>query len=104
MLTRNKWVGSLPKSINYYTANGVKHVNGDDVDYASKAMPGDTVTMIIDDREYKKTVAFEKNGRDMGIAFGGLNDWDDIYIMFGVHYIGDRIKIIKYEVIEDKKS
>jgi hypothetical protein len=36
----------------------------------------------------------------MGIAFSGLDDWGDIYIMFSIHYANERFKIIKYEVIE----
>jgi len=55
--------------------------------------------MTIDLRPFKNTVSFQKDGRDMGRAFGGLNFWgDDIYIMVSLARVGTRIKIIKYTV------
>lgn len=38
--------------------------------------------MTIDLRPYKGDVSYAKNGLPLGIAFGGLDEWeDDIYII-----------------------
>lgn len=57
-------------------------------------MQGDTVTMIIDLREDEKLVKFEKNDRPLGIAYSGLDDWGNIYIMFSIHWVGQKFKIL----------
>ena len=57
--------------------------------------------MIIDLRPYKKHVSYARNGFPMGIAYGGLADWgENVYIIFGIHYVNHRLKIIEYEVQE----
>ena len=57
--------------------------------------------MSIDLRPYKNEVSYAKNGVSMGIAFSGLNDWgEDIYIMFTLFDVGDRLKITGYTVVE----
>ena len=57
--------------------------------------------MTIDLTNYHDWVSFEKNGNNMGIAFSGLNDWEDVYIMFSIHFAGHRFKISDYKVIEE---
>jgi len=74
---------------------------GDAVDYTSSSAVGDKITMTIDLRTYKNTVSYARNGLDLGVAFAGLNIWKgDIYIMFGIHDVNSRSRIINYEVIE----
>ena len=87
--------------VSYFTINGNKCKQYDQVTYASRAFEGDNITMVIDLRPFKKRVSYTKNGLPLGIAFGGLGDWgDNVYIMFGIHYVNHRLKIVEYEVEE----
>ena len=87
--------------MSYHPYNGEKYINGDYIDYASQAITGDTITMTVDLRPFKKTVSFAKNRISLGRAFGGLNFWgDQIYIMISIGVVGHRIKIPRYEVQE----
>jgi len=71
------------------------------VDYTTPLIQGDTVTMTIDLRPYNNTVSFARNDLDLGVAFAGLNMWKgDIYIMFGIHAVDHRMRIVNYEVLE----
>ena len=93
-------VGYRGNSVGYRVPSGTKVINGDDIAYASPAIAGDTISMTIDLRPFKNTVSFAKSGRDMGIAFMGLNYWGrDIYIMVDMWGRGGRIKVTNYEVI-----
>jgi hypothetical protein len=74
-ILRTQFVGQFANSVSYATGNGEKHKNGDNIDYASSAVVGDTITMTIDLRAYEGTVSYSKNGLPMGIAFSGLNYW-----------------------------
>jgi hypothetical protein len=47
-LIGNQYVGQLPNTVSYYTYNGEKYKNSDNIDYATPALAGDYVTMIID--------------------------------------------------------
>ena len=95
----NTVVGYRPNSVGYRVPFGTKLINGDSDDYATPANAGDTVSMTIDLRPFKNTVAFAKNGIDMGIASMGLNYWGrDIYIMVNLWAKGGRIKVTNYEV------
>ena len=95
---RSQHVGQFDDSVSYYTSNGYKHKNGDAIDYSSPAMAGDTITMTIDLRPFRNTVSYAKNGLPMGIAFSGINVWGDVYIMFSLAHINERIQIVSYEV------
>ena len=87
--------------MSYHPLNGEKYKSGDAIDYASTAIAGDNITMIVDLRAYRNTLSFEKNGLAMGTAFGGLNVWGaNIYIMFTIGSVGHRISITDYQVIE----
>ncbi len=97
---RSNHPGKNGDTMAYYTDNGEKYINGDNIDYGTRAVDGDNVTMIINTNPYENWVAYEVNGNSQGIAFQGLNDWDDIYIMFGIYYAGHRITITDYEVVE----
>ena len=97
---RNQYVGHFPNSVGYYTHNGEKYKNGDNIDYSSGTNAGDTITMTIDLRPFENTVSFAKNGLPMGIAFSGIDVWGDVYIMFSVGVVNERIQIGSYEVQE----
>ena len=56
--------------------------------------------MTIDLRPFENTVSFAKNGLPMGIAFSGIDVWGDVYIMFSVGVVNERIQIGSYEVQE----
>ena len=52
--------------------------------------------MIIDTREDYDSVSFERNKMPLGVAYSGLSEWGDMYIMFSIHWAGHRIKIADY--------
>ena len=56
--------------------------------------------MSVDLRPYEHTLSFSKNGYDMGIAFGGLNLWDNVHIFFKILKPEHRLKIVDYRVKE----
>jgi len=56
--------------------------------------------MTVDLRSYINEISYFKNGLPLGIAFSGLNDWKDLYIMVTLVYVNDRIKITGYSVEE----
>ena len=97
-LLKSYFVGQLPRTVSYFTWSW-KYKDGDNDKYGSEAIAGDKITMTIDTRPMEYSVSFAKNGLDMGKAFSGLNNWKvPIYILFSFIHIGDRIKIINYEV------
>jgi len=57
--------------------------------------------MTVDLRPYINEISYAKNGLPLGIAFSGLNDWKDLYIMVTFHLLNDRIKITDYSVVEE---
>jgi hypothetical protein len=90
---------TLPKTVGYSPWQGLKLRNNDYIPYGPPSTAGDTITMTIDLRPFKNTVSFAKNGLPMGIAFAGLNNWDtDIYILFSIFNVNDRIRITGYSV------
>jgi hypothetical protein len=66
------------------------------VDYATPALAGDYVTMIIDLRENFDSLSYEKNKLPLGVSYSGISEWGDIYIMFSIHWAGHRVKITNY--------
>ena len=57
--------------------------------------------MTIDLRPYENKVSYAKNGVPLGVAYSGLDNWKtDIYIMFSLYYLHDRVRIIDYYVAE----
>jgi len=54
--------------------------------------------MTVDLRPYINEISYAKNGLPLGIAFSGLNDWKDLYIMVTFHLLNDRITITDYSV------
>jgi len=56
--------------------------------------------MIVDLRSYTNEISYFKNGLPLGIAFSGLNDWKNLYIMVTLHLLNCRIKITDYSVEE----
>jgi len=54
------------------------------------------VTMIIDTREDYDSVSFERNKMPLGVAYSGISEWGDMYIMFSIHWAGHRLKIADY--------
>jgi hypothetical protein len=54
--------------------------------------------MTVDLRPYKNEVSFARNNLPLGIAFSGLNDWKDLYIMVTIFWKDARVKIIDYFV------
>ena len=97
-ILQTQYVGLFDNSVSYYSANGTKFKNADSIPYASPARAGDTITMTIDLRPFRNTVSYAKNGLPMGIAFSGINVWGDVYIMFSLAHINERIQIVSYEV------
>jgi hypothetical protein len=82
--------------LSYFTENGEKYNNKDMVDFGTPSIQGDNVTMIVDLRENFDSVSYEKNGLPLGVAYSGISDWGDIYLMFSIHWTGDRVKVTKY--------
>jgi hypothetical protein len=98
---RFRYVGSIPETLSLEVHSGEKYnYEASRIDYSSPAVQGDIITMTIDMRPYKNSLSFAKNGLPMGIAFSGLNSLGDVYIMFSLHWIGNRLKITDYEVEE----
>ena len=60
--------------------------------------------MVIDMRPFEESLSYEKNGKNLGIAFAGLNDLNEVYPMFSLLDVGDTVKVVNYEVIEGTKQ
>ena len=87
-----------PNVVLYSCGDGQKYVYQDGSDYSTRCSEGDNVTMTVDLRAYKNEVSFARNGLPLGIAFSGLNDWKDLYIMISIFLKDTRIKITDYSV------
>ena len=72
---------------------------GNGADYGTPAAVGDKIKMKIDLREGQNNVEFFRNGNSMGLAFGGLGDWQNIYIGMSGRNVGDSFRIVEYKVI-----
>ena len=49
-------------------------------------------------------MSFEKSEKPLGVAFSGLNDLGDIYVMFTLYYVGHSLKALDYKVTEYSQS
>jgi hypothetical protein len=90
----------MANTVAYYTPTGNKCKGSDQAAYSSRAYEGDNITLTVDTRPYKYEVSYAKNGLPMGISYSGLDEWgDDIYIIFAIHYVEERITLSDYTVI-----
>jgi hypothetical protein len=95
----------IPDTVSYWTPSGTKlkynvlENKCESSVYGSPAFEGDNITMTIDMRPYRGSVSFAKNDLPMGIAYAGLHEWEDVYIMMTLYHPNNRIKIVDYQVI-----
>jgi hypothetical protein len=79
-LLSSMFFGQTANTLGFYGLSGQKFINGLGIPYNASANVGDFITMKIDLHPSAMNVEFQKNSVSMGMAFGGLGDWGEIYI------------------------
>ncbi|KAJ3426295.1 spry domain-containing socs box protein [Anaeramoeba flamelloides] len=73
----------------FYGYNGNKYHNSRDSTYGGKWKKGDVVGMFVD--MDKKTIRFELNGKDYGIAYSNISN--ETILSVDMYYTGEQITI-----------
>jgi len=79
-LLSSMYFGQMANTLGFSALSGQKIISGFGIPYNVSANVGDFITMKIDLHPSAMNVEFQKNSVSMGMAFGGLGDWGEIYI------------------------
>jgi len=87
----SNYVGADKYGWGYLANKAVWHNKGKVKTYGELYKEGDTITVTLDVES--GTLAFARNGNDMGIGFDGLDDCDEYFPAVSLYNLGDQISI-----------